>query len=321
MGIAAAAVPLADPEPVDEHAEEQALRAALADAADPTGPALALADWLAAGERHEEALRVVEQALRAPVPPSLALRCRAAALHRDLGQRPLAFDVLRAAWTSAPFGGLPAAALLELAELAWLVGEPAVAQVALAELRVHPGAVSLDRGPSGEPASAELGRALAVGAAPELGERDRFGDLRGGPVAARRAAFAGLCSGDPAGPVAQRAVAIACSDPDPELRAAAVGRVQLLPEAWSEFAALALADPEPAVRLAAAARLPSGAGAAAAPWLCAALSGETAPAVFRGLHEALRELHRDGPELPPGGEHEPRQRAALAASWRAWGSR
>ncbi|MBL8724555.1 MAG: hypothetical protein JNK49_10940 [Planctomycetes bacterium] len=305
----------------DEVAAERALRQDLASAVDPTAAALALAEWLAAGERHREALTVVLAALRSPEANQPLLHWRAGVLQRDLGQREAACRELREAWRLAPLGALPAVALGELAEVAWLTGDAATARVALTELRVAPDAAKVDAA-----SVAALEQALASGREPVLLPRDWFGNLRGGDLAARRAAFAHCTRGGRDDPSAQRALAIACGDADPELRAAAVAQVPLDSRAVADFVAAALADPAPAVRLALVARLPELAAAlgdagraAAAQWLGSAIALEAVPEVFAAMHRTLCLLVPELPTLPQGAAQDPEARAAAVAAWRARG--
>jgi Flp pilus assembly protein TadD len=112
------------------------LRQELATAEDPTASALELAGFLAAEERHEEALAVVQQAeTRSPDP---RLRVARAGLQRDLGRRHLALAELETLVRERGAKALHPGLLYEVAELNWLEGNGAQALANLREIdQVH----------------------------------------------------------------------------------------------------------------------------------------------------------------------------------------
>jgi hypothetical protein len=305
----------ASPEP----ATEAGLRHALVTAADPAQAALDLAGWLAAGERHDEALHVLEQALaRAALP---ALQVARYGVLRDLGRRAEAAAVLAALAAAAPAPDWSPQLWFEAAELAWLEGDAALARARLAALSEQAAGSAFCREHAGR--VAQLQRELASGRPPSrVPARDLLGNLRGAPEPAQRVAALRALVGLAGSPeprseeLAALAVAIAAADPSPAVRATAVRLAQ--PEAAFavDFCAAALADPAPHVRLAAVERTVHWLGTASPQLLLPALQQEADAMVFAALDAALVEVTAHGRAHDSLAVGNPAARAAVLDAWR-----
>ncbi|MBL8748302.1 MAG: hypothetical protein JNK78_04015 [Planctomycetes bacterium] len=300
-------------------AEERRLRETLANAPDPTEPALDLAAWLCDAERHGEALAVVESALPRTADPRLQVA--RAGLLRDVGRRRDAAALLARLVQERGGGALHPGLLLEWAELAWVEGDEAMAKSALA---------SLDAAHAADPWCVEHRVAIEAvrtgverSLRPALSIDDLLGDLRGAPeVGTRISAFGMLASivrshGDQAArDLLERVVAIAVADDAAEVRALGVGSIQPGPDAEMAIAA-AFADPASAVRVAAADRSVAGLGAAGKTLLLDRLEAESDVQVGAAIHRALSRLVPDGPAWPEGAVPTRDLLADLARAWRA----
>lgn len=284
----------------DDREDERTWREALASAPDPTGPALALAELLAAQERHVEAVAAVDVARRRSDAPALLVA--RAGLLRDLGQRHEAVAALRALVAAQGPAALHPALLYELAELEWLEGDGAAAQATLRTLAAvhaeHPWTAQSER------ERLALAVALARGSRPDqLRVRDLLGNLRGAPLVVERlavldrlAAGSGL-DGAAAAAIRERAVAIAAGDDSPAVRTRAV-QLAVPPDrdAAVAFCAAALADDAPLVRRAAARRVVDLLGGDGAGLLRECMAVEPDEHVVRELREALAQLGAAGAE-------------------------
>ncbi|GAB4159320.1 MAG: hypothetical protein Fur0037_26560 [Planctomycetota bacterium] len=329
LGACAAAPPLAAParrpslvahladvpEPVeamDDRLVERAAREALAAAADPSGPALDLVDWLAARERLAEGLPVLDAALaRKPGDPVL-LRRRADLL-RDLGRRKEALAILAASFRDADDPEI----LLDTAEMAWLEGDRDGARQALDRLLRRHGASPYVERHAGR--LAVLDDELRREPAPRrILIRDLLANLRGATRPGDRAAALEILA-SAGGEAASRACAIALADQSALVRASGMRLAVLEEAAMAKLVEAALADPSALVRAAAATRALELGVERAVPLLIAAIAAEEDSKTFATMHQILKRLCPDGPEARIGAEEDPAERAALAAAWRsAW---
>lgn len=297
---------------------ERQLRQELATADDPVPAALELADLLGALERHREALAVVETALTRGEVPALQV-CRAGLL-RDLGRRGEAAAALQALLRAHGPAAMHPGLLFELAELHWLVGDHDGAEATLRDLRQAHGddpwctsnAAALDG----------LGEELATASAPpRVRVRDLLGSLRGGATVADRVRLLGelVAMADRETDARReylrgRALAIACGDDSPAVRARAVQLMQPHPDDAESFCREALADPAPLVRRCAAERAAECLRGDAVPLLLAALEREDDADAFAAMHAQLRQLCEAGPELQDAAD--PAARAEVRHAWR-----
>ena len=306
---------------------ESELRERLATAADPAPTAIELAALLGDHERHEEALAVLGEARRRSA--DATLRIAQASVHRDLGQRHLAVAELRAVCREHGALALHPGLLFELAELLWLEGEAESAKATLAELRnAHADDVWCQRN-AGSLRALEL--EIAGQAAPSCVRiRDLLGNLRGAPVEIVRlrtledlVALAG--SNGKASPAAraaswrnlrERAIAIACGDPSPTVRARAIQLAEPGPEQRASFFQIALADPSPLVRRHAAASAAANLGEAARRLLLDGLEQEHDSETFLGIHAALASITVDAPLLSLAECSDDGRRAATLQHWK-----
>ncbi|MBL9078999.1 MAG: hypothetical protein JNL08_15960 [Planctomycetes bacterium] len=304
----------------DVGATERQLRHELAHAADPTAAALELADLLCALERHRDALDAIDAALARRDAPALRV-CRAGVL-RDLARRPEAVAELQALARQHGAASLHPGLLFECAELQWLLGDAAAAQATLAELqRVHAADPWVEANAT---ALRGLADELATASAPPVARvRDLLASLRGGVSPADRVRLlTELCrlADRETGPrreyLRSRAIAIACADESPAVRARAVQLAEVRGEDAADFCRTALADDAALVRQVAAERCPALAGDDAVPWLLAALAAETDGFAFAAMHAALAVLVPGGPELPSGLAGDAATRSAVTAAWR-----
>ncbi|MBK8101191.1 MAG: hypothetical protein IPK26_29265 [Planctomycetes bacterium] len=279
------------PEVDGDAAFEQQRRRALVEAADPTVAALELAGWLAAGERHEEALAVVNAAWRRNRAP--ALMVAAAGLQRDLGRRHEAVATLQAVVTGQTFAGCHPGLLFELADLQWLEGDGPAATATLRAIEATHGRHHWWTERQADVRA--LHREIARGGAPRaIAVRDVLGNLRGAPAPAERLRSLRELIAIGAGPRAQ-AVAIGVGDGDELVRAQAVLAAELEVASLLELCRGALGDAAPQVRAAGAARCRDLEPDAALPLLWAALRHEDDPAPLLALHQSLHGLRPDGP--------------------------
>jgi hypothetical protein len=298
---------------------ERSLRQELATAEDPTASALELAGFLAAEERHEEALAVVQQAETRSQDPRL--RVARAGLQRDLGRRHLALAELETLVRERGAKALHPGLLFEVAELNWLEGDGAQALAKLREIeQVHgddPWCVDHQQQLSDLAAEIQRGRGPQ-----RVRVVDLLGNLRGAPSASTRIAVLeqlarGAAGGEEAtGELRARAVAIASADAAPVVRARAVQLARPSAETAEEFCEVALADDATIVRQFAAARAVELLGPASATLLLDCLAREEDPATFATLHEALKRCGRTAPQLPVGGGETAEGRQQIVAAWR-----
>ncbi|MGC6486045.1 MAG: hypothetical protein ACON4Z_00230 [Planctomycetota bacterium] len=302
--------------PRDDRARERRLRGAFAAAGRSPADALELAAFLVAGERHDEALHVLDLACGQDGDESLRL-ARAGVL-RDLAHNDLALVDLEEYLARRGRAAVEPGTLLELAQVAWLAGEREAAQQALRDLRRHHGA-SAWLATHGELVRQWSVRVETQTPTSDVGDlRDVFAQLRSAPRVADRMRLLQRLASAPRGegraPVRLRAIAIACADASPAVRARAL---QLAEENGLEelaFWATGLQDPAPLVRRFAARGLARAPGAGASDALLAALEREADAAAFRALHMALeRSL---AVELPLGDEHSEAARARAVEEWR-----
>jgi len=316
--------------PGDDELESD-LRERLAKAADPAPAAIELAALLGDNERHEEALAVLAEARRRS--SDARLRIAQASVHRDLGQRHLAVAELRAVCREQGALALHPGLLFEFAELLWLEGEPEAAKATLAELRnAHADDVWCQRN-AGTLRALEL--EIAAQTTPSCVRiRDLLGNLRGAPVEIVRlrtledlVALAG--SNGKASPAAraaswhdlrERAIAIACGDPSPTLRARAIQLAEPGPEQRATFFQLALADPSALVRRHAAECAAAKLGEGARRLLLDSLEQEQDVEAFLGIHAALASIAVDAPLLSLAECGDAERRAATIQYWKrqAW---
>ena len=298
---------------------ERSLRQELATAEDPTASALELAGLLAAEERHDEALAVVQQAQTRSQDPSL--RVAHAGLQRDLGRRHLALAELEALVRERGARALNPGLLFEVAELNWLEGNGAQA---LANLR------EIDQVHGDDPwchdhqqQLSDLAAEIQRGGGPQrVRDRDMLGNLRGAPNASMRIAvlewFAkrAAAAEDATGELCARAIDIASADAAPVVRARAVQLARPSAETAAEFCETALADEATIVRQFAAARAVELLGPASAFLLLDCLAKEEDPATFAAVHQALERCGRTAPRLPVGGGETAEGRQKIVAAWR-----
>jgi hypothetical protein len=293
---------------------ERELRDAFAAAPEDDRPAQELAAFLAADERHAEALVVVDLALQRG--GSEALQIVRAGLLRDLGQRHAALATLEA--LRAAGADLHPGLWLELAELAWLEGENESARRLVAELREDPAHAAWLRD-----AGAEAQRLLAAIAAGDgvlrMRVRDLLGNLRGAPLASERiAALERLLDESGLDPtaydaVAENALAIALHDVSPAVRASAVRGAPERNGLAADACAVGLADGAALVRVVASERAAAVLAADALPALTAALAVETDASAFAALHAAVRRLLPALAPLPAGAAADSEGRAQAVA--------
>jgi len=119
--------------PLSERERERRLRAAFADAAEPTEAALHLAGFLAQRERIDEALFVVDRALERE--RSMELRIARAGLLRDLADVAGAAQQLRDLVRELGTAGCAPGTLFELAQVDWLAGHRDDARAVLRALQ------------------------------------------------------------------------------------------------------------------------------------------------------------------------------------------
>ncbi len=302
----------------DERAAERLLRERFAAAAEPVDAALELVAFLTQRERHREALAVVQTARQRSA--AVPLREALVGLHRDLGQRAAAVAELTSWRLQQGAAQMPPAALLELAELKDLLGARDEALAVLGELRRYHEWQVLGTSLGAEVVALQAEWAVG-GEAPRPRLRDVLADLRGhADVAVRQESLTALVElaalqPELAGVLAQ-AVAIACGDADPRLRARAIELAQPPAPTAAAWLTAALADAAAEVRRAAVGRAAAWGGEAAVAILGAALVAENEPAVFRCLWDALRAMGVALEELPPAAEDSPSVRAARVAQWR-----
>lgn len=320
MDAAAAPEPPTMADSYDASALERSLREELATATDPAPAALELADLLSALERHRDALDVVDAARQRSDDPALQV-CRAGLL-RDLGQRPAAVAALLALARAHGPAAMHPGLLFECAELQWLVGDADGAAATLHDLQeVH----------ANDPWCA-TNRLALEGLAAELATRDApprarvrdlLASLRGNGSVSDRirllgdlVALADQETGARRQHLRTRALAIACADESPAVRARAVQLADPPQEDAEAFCRAALDDVAPIVRRFAAERTPACAPAAATGLLVDAMQHEDDPATFAAMHAALAGLVENGPILAPHAEDDPATRAQLARAWR-----
>ena len=316
-GAAAASPDPARPEAAGDRTEA-ALRHAVATAADPTEPTLALVAELTSGERHDEALAVLDGVLTRR--RNAVLRIARAGVLRDLGQRHLAVAELRALRRDEGVAALHPSLLFELAELEWLEGDAAAASTTLQALS---GPHAADPWTLAQrEAWQALAAAVARGGTPTtMRARDLLGNLRGAPLASERLAVLeqlhATGTGVPAhDELRQRALAIAAGDTAEAVRARAVQLAT--PEAeWAEdFVRSALDDASPLVRRMAASRAVVWLGERATPALFAALASEREAVTFLAIHAALAEAFGTVDDVDAMAVASADGRAAVLARWR-----
>jgi len=298
---------------------ERSLRQELATAEDPTASALELAGLLAAKERHDEALAVVQQAETRSQDPSL--RVARAGLQRDLGRRHLALAELEALVRERGARALHPGLLFEVAELNWLEGNGGQALANLRDIGQLHGddPWCLEHQPQLRELAAEIQR----GRGPQrVRVVDLLGNLRGAPNASTRIAvleqLSRTASGDEdaTAELLARAVEIASADAAPVVRARAVQLARPSAETAAEVCETALADEATIVRQFAAVRAVELLGPASAYLLLDCLAKEQDPATFAALHEALKRLGKKAPQLPVGGGETAEGRQKIVAAWR-----
>lgn len=319
-GAAAEAVerPPADDDPALDL--ERSLRAALASSSDPSGPALELMGLLCSCERYPDALAVAVEAQSRSNSP--ALRVAKAGVLRDLGRRHLAVAELRSLLQDHGAAGMHPSLLFELAEIEWLEGDPDASKQVLATIEaVHAGdAWCIEHRKSLEALADEMQH----GASPtRVRVRDLLGNLRGAPSAMVRLRVleqlsAATLDGDQAASddLHARAIAAACADESPSVRARAVQLAPFDGPTGEQFCATALDDPDALVRCCAAARAPEWLGAAGVPILLDHLAGEKDAAAFAALHGALAKLVPNAPALPSSSLDLACVRARIVQAWR-----
>ncbi len=293
---------------------ERELREAFAAAPDLDQPAHELAAFLAADERHAEALVVVELALQRGGGESLQIV--RAGLLRDLGQRHEALATLEALLAAG--ADLHPGLRLEVAELAWLEGQDEAARRIVAELQAAPGhAAWLHAAP------VEARRLLAAIAAGDgvhrMRVRDLLGNLRGAPLASERiAALERLLDQSGLDPtaydaVAEHALTIALHDASPAVRASAVRGAPERNGLAADACAVGLADTDALVRTVASERAAAVLAGDALPALVAALAVETDAAAFGALHAVVRRWLPALAPLPAGAAADAEVRAQAIA--------
>ena len=306
----------------DPREVERELRNAFANADEPTDAALRLVAFLVAGERHHDALAVVDAALeRSRTTP---LRIARAGLLRDVARPDLAARALEELVRELGHAGLAPGTLSDLAQVQWVAGRRDAAAETLRSLRrVHADDPWLDEFSADVEALHErLER--PDGAIDPLANgtlRDLFALLRAAPrVTARmrlldRLAGPRAAGGPERASVRARAVAIACADSSAAVRARAV---QLAPASGlssREFWRAALRDPSPLVRRFAASTAAVAMGRDVAPVLCDAIEGELDPQVFTALHDGLQKCL--SVRVPACDAEDAVAREATAKAWRA----
>lgn len=310
--LAADAAP-ADPEPLPGQRTEAELRSQLARAEDPTESAILLARRLEAEERQQEALFVLDTALRRR-PTGTLLRAERAAVLRDLGRRGEALAVLEELCAGADAAATAPPLLFELAELQWLEGRREASRATLDALRRHHAAEPWTA--QAAPRLAALEHDLETAERPtRLSVRDLLGNLRGAAAPAdRQRAFDLLAS--VGGEARARAHAVILADEDPLLRARGVALAEIAPSRLAEFCASFLADPAPLVRAAAAGRTADLSAAEALALLLPSMAAEESAEAFLAMNAALRHLTGSGRELTPAAAEDAGSRAAVVAEWR-----
>lgn len=292
---------------------EAELRAQLATAADPTGPALELARLLDVEERLAEALLAVDVARRRR-PGEPLLQIARAGILRDLGRRAEALRELTAVLDRTGDGAVEAGLLFEWAELAALENDLPLARRAVARLQTECAGDEFTSRHGDEVAQLTAVLASDQHLVPTR-VRDLLGDLRGNASADRRLeSFTRLSS--IGGEVAARAVTAILDDPDPRLRSQGVRAAPVAAAVLAEFCALALSDPAAAVRAAGAERTTALPSAEAAVLLLPTLAAETDPEAFAALHAALRQVTGTGVDVTAEAMADAAARAAVVTEWR-----
>ncbi|HEB53790.1 MAG TPA: hypothetical protein ENI87_11110 [bacterium] len=313
-------VPAADP-----RARERALRTALAEAEDPTEPALRLSRFLVAGERHPEALQVVDHALTASRAPELR-RVRAGLL-RDLARPDLAVAELRALVRERGDRAAPDT-LFELAQVEWVVGQRQDALRTLRTLgeRHADGAWMAGHAAEFDAWQARITAEPAQDPLANGSMRDLFALLRAAPAVTARIRVLESLAQPPEReedrqrrPMRLRAIAVACADESAAVRARAVQLAIANRLANEAFWTAALADRSALVRRFAAVGVATCHADTAPPALLRALAAEQDPRAFEALHAALAHVH--GIEPPACDATTSAGRKATLLRWQQRGGR
>ncbi len=292
-----------------------------ADAAQLADAAARLAGFLADAERHRDALHVLDLALDRGA--GVDIRVARASVLRALGMCEAAADDLRLVVASRRPRAPSPGTLLELAKVEWLAGDVAAAAAAMADLeRVYVRSDFLQVHAD----DVKDWRERIAHHTPETDAGDlcdAYALLRAAPsVTARLRMLEGLAGAPAAAIIAdedrdkqRRAIAIACGDASPALRARAVQLAALVPLRDPGFWRIALQDDAPMVRGFAAAGAVDVRAADAKSLLLDALERERDDAAFGSMHRALaRALQAPPPPCDPSNEA---GRARALAHWRS----
>lgn len=305
--------------------DERTLRNAFAKAEDPSQPALELAGFLVQQERHFEALYVIDAALKrrreahVDADTTVPLRLARAGLLRDVARCDLAVTELRGIVRERTAKRVAPATLFDLAQVEWVSGDNRAAKTTLALLqREHSGDDWLRR--HADELAAWHRRLEASNASRDPlanGDlRDVFALLRAAPeLAARQRLLRSLArprpGADGRASVRLRAIAIACADESPAMRALAVQLAASNELDELAFWQTALRDRAPLVRNYAAAGLaritkevPS-----AVAILYAAIRQETDEHAFLSQHRSLGKLLEVAPDACDAATDDGRQAA------------
>ena len=301
-------------------ADERALRNRFATAGDSVEPGMELASFLVASERHGEALHVLDLTIKRQRAPT-ALLARASVL-RDLAQNELARRDLGEVVRRRGRAGVAPGTLFELAQVEWLAGAAHDAAKTLEDLvRLHADSdfLAVARQDIDE-WRLRVSDASQVAASESL--RDALALLRGASRVTVRLRMLESLAGPKAverGGAARRsirahAIAIACGDPSPALRARGLQLAVINDVHPAGLWPSALMDEDAMVRRAAAEAFPMRYRDSAAAALLAALERERDPGVFRAMHAAMRRAtQRPGPRCEAG---DAGGRSRTARAWR-----
>lgn len=281
---------------------EEGLRRRLANPADTAGAQVELAQLLGAQERHEEALQVLQQAIRIDSAREagladhregsqrdrIELEVARASILRDMGRRFAATRVLKDL-ASATAAELPPDAWFALVTMQWLERNTADAVHWLDRLQqVHAGHpwLALHRDEL-DTLAAVLDDGSFVPVDPEARSiRDRLADLRHTTDSSGQLQqFEALAA--VSAEARQQACVILLAANDAAVRARAIAQVRIARGAFSDFVLQALRDPESAVRRAAAARAAELPAATCATLLLPAMAVEQDPATFATMHATM----------------------------------
>jgi|GEM_PF-5432255 len=324
--VGSRAVPSQDPSPADRGAhsalrdDERTLRNAFAAANGDVEPALRLASFLVAGERHLEALHILDLTVAAERDRGVLL-ARASVL-RDLCRNDEARRDLTEVVQRRGRAGVAAGTLFELAQVEWLAGGKAEARKTLNDLlRLHADSKFLgDHREHVREWHIRLERTGQTSGAGDL--RDALALLRAAPVVTARLRMLDALAIPPTDAatrqgrraVRAQAIAIACADSAAAVRARAVqlavANEVIEPALW----AAALQDPSALVRRCAAGLLADVGGETDALTLLSAMEAEPEAEVFEVMHQAMSTILKS--RLLPCEASSPAGRARTVSQWR-----